>query len=43
MVGVYLTRLIGRERELAAVRERLLEPHVRLLILADGAERRHGG
>src|SRR4051812_38363342 len=33
MFGAYLTRLIGRERELAAVRQKLLEPHVRLLTL----------
>jgi non-specific serine/threonine protein kinase len=33
MFGIYLTRLIGRGRERAAVRERLLEPHVRLLTL----------
>ena len=32
-VPIVLTRLIGRERELAAVRQTLLEPHVRLLTL----------
>jgi len=32
-VPIVLTRLIGRERELAEVRSKLLEPHVRLLTL----------
>ena len=33
MPGVFLTRLIGRERELVAIRQRLLDPRVRLLTL----------